>query len=826
MKKLYTKLTLAVIFIFLFSGFSHSQNDVYLQGFYWNSTPGGTWYDSLSNIAAHLKSSGFKGIWIPPAAKGGGSMSMGYDIYDNYDFGEYNQKGTTRTRFGNRAQLVNMVSVYRQLGMQLYFDLVMNHQGNANLQAAYTCGGGTGWVIFNPASGRFPKRAEHFHPNTIHCDNTSPYHNKIFFEDICQHSSAGDSLIEWGKYIINELKFDGFRIDAIKHIEPDFIARFSQAFPGKYIVGEHWSGENEIQAYYNQVVSFGGSVSIYDFPLRYALRDMCNNASGSYNMNNLTTVGLRGKIPMEKVSTFVENHDVDRVNWDGQISDGHDPITRDKMMAYAYIMFVDGRPTVFYRDYFQYGLRSKIDTLIYIRNNFLSGNVLFANSLNVTYLNNASNVDLFIAKRNGNGNIPGGILLLNDNPNTSLSAEISTGWNNTVLKDFTGNSPNLTTNADGRVVVSVKPRGYAVYVPNTGNINRPPVITPVDTIKTFAGTHFNYSFIVSDADNDSVTITFENIPPWITVQNKTIFGLPDSSHLGVYSNLKINANDGKGGTASAVFTLKVSLSSIGSLVFNIDGILDASAIQAATNNGEHLWYGWNGTELYLATEKADAASDKFIFAALQPGALTTHPWVKNGSVALWRFFLGNEGTNSWAGFTGLLSTTPNEIVVGSVLESKLNIVQELGSIPQGIYLAAAKYQTPNNGILTNQVPNGNGDGNIDASEYIYIPLGTLSSKTNYEVVSDFVLHQNYPNPFNPSTVISWRTAAAGRHALKIYDMLGSTVTVLVDEIKEAGSHSIEFDGSLYTSGVYFYRLVANGFNGEQFIATKKLLLIK
>ena len=70
------------------------KSDVYLQGFYWNSPPGGIWYDSLSKIAPRLSSVGFSGIWFPSPVKGaGGGFSMGYDPYDHYDFGEYYQQG-------------------------------------------------------------------------------------------------------------------------------------------------------------------------------------------------------------------------------------------------------------------------------------------------------------------------------------------------------------------------------------------------------------------------------------------------------------------------------------------------------------------------------------------------------------------------------------------------------------------------------------------------------------------------------------------------------------------------------------------------------------
>jgi hypothetical protein len=86
---------------------------------------------------------------------------------------------------------------------------------------------------------------------------------------------------------------------------------------------------------------------------------------------------------------------------------------------------------------------------------------------------------------------------------------------------------------------------------------------------------------------------------------------------------------------------------------------------------------------------------------------------------------------------------------------------------------------------------------------------------------NFSLEQNYPNPFNPSTVISYQMPVNGNVVLKIYDVLGNEVTTLVNEFKEAGKYSIEFDASILGSGIYFYTITAGNFT-----STKKMTLIK
>ncbi|MBK8946739.1 MAG: T9SS type A sorting domain-containing protein [Ignavibacteriae bacterium] len=89
------------------------------------------------------------------------------------------------------------------------------------------------------------------------------------------------------------------------------------------------------------------------------------------------------------------------------------------------------------------------------------------------------------------------------------------------------------------------------------------------------------------------------------------------------------------------------------------------------------------------------------------------------------------------------------------------------------------------------------------------------------VKNEFELSQNYPNPFNPTTIINYSLKKEGFTTLKVYDILGSEITTLVNENKFAGSYTIEFDGSNLSNGVYFYTI-----NSGNFHQTKKMILLK
>jgi photosystem II stability/assembly factor-like uncharacterized protein len=89
------------------------------------------------------------------------------------------------------------------------------------------------------------------------------------------------------------------------------------------------------------------------------------------------------------------------------------------------------------------------------------------------------------------------------------------------------------------------------------------------------------------------------------------------------------------------------------------------------------------------------------------------------------------------------------------------------------------------------------------------------------VPSTCALLQNYPNPFNPTTIIEFRTQNSELTILKVFDLLGREIATLVNEVKEPGTYTVQWDASGVSSGVYFYRLKAGSF-----AETKRLLLLK
>jgi len=114
--------------------------------------------------------------------------------------------------------------------------------------------------------------------------------------------------------------------------------------------------------------------------------------------------------------------------------------------------------------------------------------------------------------------------------------------------------------------------------------------------------------------------------------------------------------------------------------------------------------------------------------------------------------------------------------------------------------------------------------NID--DLSFGPAKTGVQELNSTAPAVFALSQNYPNPFNPSTLITYQIPNNGTVRLDIYDVMGRLLTTLVNEEKSIGRYTVPFDGSKFTSGIYFYRINVITRDGKSFSQTNKMILMK
>lgn len=109
------------------------------------------------------------------------------------------------------------------------------------------------------------------------------------------------------------------------------------------------------------------------------------------------------------------------------------------------------------------------------------------------------------------------------------------------------------------------------------------------------------------------------------------------------------------------------------------------------------------------------------------------------------------------------------------------------------------------------------------------PLSNITGieNDNASMPDNYSLFQNYPNPFNPATLIRYALPSESKITISIYNLLGQEIKSLVNGTEPAGYHEVNFNAGSLSSGVYFYRIVANSLNGKSsFTSTRKLILMK
>ncbi len=437
---------------------------VMLQAFYWDCPRHEgqefAWWNFIAGKLDELAGAGFTALWLPPASKGAniGGMSMGYDVYDYYDLGSFEQKGSVKTWFGSEDELKGLIQGIHQRNMKAYADLILNHNNGADGEEYNPIALKNWWTKFTPKSGKFTRDWT--------CFNPSPYQELDFVRfgsmpDLCHiNPRVSTNILNHAKWLVEEIGFDGFRYDFVKGFGAWIVRAIHDrqyVRDGQQVeifgVGECWAGDYFIDNWLDSVNRWAQNwVCAFDFPLRYRLKELCDNYG--FSLKTLAEGGvLMRERPFEAV-TFVDNHDFS----------GNDCLVNDKMLAYAYILTHEGYPCVFWKDYFTYGLAetakpSGIERLVRVHESHAGGGT------NFLYVDDI----LYIMERTGNDSQSGLLFALNNSGNV-LKQWVSTSLRGNTLqslawrgKDVELTPPDITPDAGGWCEVTVPPRGYVVY---------------------------------------------------------------------------------------------------------------------------------------------------------------------------------------------------------------------------------------------------------------------------------------------------------------------------------------------------------------------------
>ena len=270
--------------------------------------------------------------------------------------------------------------------------------------------------------------------------------------------------------------------------------------------------------------------------------------------------------------------------------------------------------------------------------------------------------------------------------------------------------------------------------------------------------------------------------------------------------------------------------------FNVIDADDYAYVEVSNDNGTTwniVWqYGGTTTDLSNTHEVVDISSYAGLnnfqvrFRSVQPG------WD-------WWWTIDNVEIKVWQIVPVELTSFVADVNDGMVVLNWTTATETNNKGFEVQRIFAGDYQTigfvQGNGTSTKSHSYSFTDKNVQDGKYYYrlkqVDLNGASGysstvEVNVVMPRVYSLEQNYPNPFNPTTQINFSLAADSRVTLKIFNILGQEVTTLINKNFVAGTHTVSFNASNLTSGVYLYRIDAAGIDGENFTAIKKMILTK
>ena len=364
-------------------------NPLLLQAFAWDLPADSTHWRLLADNAALLADCGVSSVWLPPAYKGqAGVEDVGYGVYDTYDLGEFDQKGTVPTKYGTKEDYLAAIEALHAAGISVVADIVLNHRmggddtevvratpvdphdrlrpiGDAEEITAWTrytfpgrngaysdftwdwtCFHGTDWDEARHQQGVWLFEGKQWNENVN--DELGNYDYLMGSDVHVTDPAVSAEMDRWGRWYVETTGVDGLRLDALKHVGADFFARWlpelrratGRALPA---VGEYWSRDVAELEGYLEAVPF---MSLFDVPLHFHLH-AASTSNGDVDLTRLFEGTLVAADPARAV-TFVENHDTQP----GQ-SLASTIESWFKPSAYALILLREaGTPCVFWGDLF------------------------------------------------------------------------------------------------------------------------------------------------------------------------------------------------------------------------------------------------------------------------------------------------------------------------------------------------------------------------------------------------------------------------------------------------------------------------------------------
>ena len=348
MKKIYTTLfALMATLSMQAQGWPANYDGVMLQGFYWDSYRASKWCNleaQADDLAPY-----FNLVWIPQSANCGSERSMGYN--DLYWFSNYNSS------FGNEAQLRSMIKTFKSKGIGTIADVVINHRNTLTSWTDFPVEKYKGVtykmnstdICSDDDNGKTLAWANKQTPKITLSSNKDTGDSWDGMRDLDHNSSNVQTVVKaYLDMLLNDFGYAGFRYDMVKGYAGKFTGIYNTAAKPGFSVGEYLDGNvSKVTTWINATKVNGTPTSAaFDFPVRYAVRDLIANNWGSKAKDGL----ISNTSYRQYAVTFVENHDTEYRSSDKQ----QDPIRKDTLAANAYILASCGTPCVFYKHWQAY----------------------------------------------------------------------------------------------------------------------------------------------------------------------------------------------------------------------------------------------------------------------------------------------------------------------------------------------------------------------------------------------------------------------------------------------------------------------------------------
>ena len=371
------------------------QNGVMMQYFEWYLPKACGLWKRLQEEAPKLAEKGITALWLPPAYKGYlGDEETGYAVYDLFDLGEFDQKKTVPTKYGTKDEYLAAIDACHKAGIDVYADIVLNHKVEGDEMETVN-------VVEYDWNDRnrkisdettiqaltkftFPGRKGKYNPfiwNKTHFsgsdtnelngaraiyqfsgtkwsesvdDENGNYDYLLGLNIDFNNAEVVSHLIDWGEWYVDFTGIDGFRLDALKHIDYNFFPGWLQEmrFHSKkelFTVGEYWKGD--VFKLKDYLTDSRDCMSLFDVHLHYNLLNISQTA-GLYYFSQVFAGTLTQIDPVHAV-TFVDNHDT-------QPGQALESCIDEWFLPHAYALILlrpQGYPCIFYGDY--YGLDAR-----------------------------------------------------------------------------------------------------------------------------------------------------------------------------------------------------------------------------------------------------------------------------------------------------------------------------------------------------------------------------------------------------------------------------------------------------------------------------------